>query len=197
MSNLRVILVFSLGVILPSILTAEWAFAADPSGDWELPSDKNKIVRIAECRGSIWGVMAQKAVRTEGKILDSSKSHNPSSPTLILLDMKGNAAADKWVGKYSHEGKTYVAKMRLRGNDRLEVQACLDDIICADESWVRVAPPIPNSPVNKLTKGGSKSKSKESNGRGRAGNIEAVVPPSLDVLGDICIMPTIAKPGGG
>src|ERR1700687_1068960 len=95
-------LVYS-GIILTTGLTP--ALALDPTGDWKV-ADGVANIRVAECNGSMWGVVAWE--QTPG----ACDTHNPavskqSRPPLgmpSLIDMKRKAALDQW------EGQVYTAK---------------------------------------------------------------------------------------
>src|SRR5438270_9870295 len=97
------ILLYSLIMLASGLASAK---AADPTGDWRV-ADGVANIRVAQCNGSMWGVVAWE--KTPG----GKDSHNPdpakqSRPTLampILIDMKKKAGvADTW------EGQVYNAK---------------------------------------------------------------------------------------
>src|SRR4051812_9682706 len=196
------------------------AFAADPTGDW-MVADQVAHIRVAECNGSMWGVVAWE--KTPG----GRDSNNPdvakqSRPTLgmpILIDMKKKPGADQWEGQVynAKDGKSYQSTIKPVGADQLEIQGCILGFLCGGETWTRVAPPIPSSPSNSMAKGPSKSgngvKTTGLPGQpspqktagpapattGSTGQ-KAAVPgrkttaaTSGDVVGDICLPPDIAR----
>jgi len=188
------------------------ARAADPTGDWKV-ADGVANIRVAQCNGSMWGVVAWE--QTPG----GKDTHNPdpakqSRPTLampILIDMKKKAGVDQWEGQVynAKDGQSYSSTIKPTGTDQLEIQGCVLGFLCGGETWTRVAPPIPSSPTNSMAKGASpKQASKPVVGQAPVGQVPkttgSVVPgskpgqkqaagaPSGDVVGDICLLPDIA-----
>jgi uncharacterized protein (DUF2147 family) len=136
------------------------ALAADVTGDWRV-ADGVANIRVAQCNGSMWGVVAWE--KTPG----GKDSHNPdpakqSRPTLampILIDMKKKAGvADTWEGQVynAKDGQLYSSTIKPAGTDQLEIQGCVLGFLCGGETWTRVAPPIPSSPTNSMAKGAPK-----------------------------------------
>src|ERR1700712_2805704 len=136
------------------------ALAADPTGDW-MVADQVANIRVAECNGSMWGVVAWE--KTPG----GRDKNNPdvalqSRPTLgmpILLDMKKKPGADQWEGQVynAKDGKLYSSTIKPVGPDQLEIQGCILGFLCGGETWTRIGPPIPSSPSNSMAKGAAKT----------------------------------------
>ncbi len=137
------------------------ALAADVTGDWRV-ADGVANIRVAQCNGSMWGVVAWE--KTPG----GKDTHNPdpskqTRPTLampILIDMKKKAGvADTWEGQVynAKDGQLYSSTIKPVGTDQLEIQGCVLGFLCGGETWTRVAPPIPSSPANSMAKGAPKS----------------------------------------
>lgn len=194
------------------------AFAADPTGDWKV-ADEVANIRVAECNGSMWGVVAWE--KTPG----GRDKNNPdvalqSRPTLgmpILLDMKKKPGADQWEGQVynAKDGKLYSSTIKPVGADQLEIQGCILGFLCGGETWTRVGPAIPSSPTNSMAKGppkaGSGIKTTGLPGQPKTATRPAptttgstspktAVPgrktaanTSSDVVGDICLLPDIAR----
>jgi uncharacterized protein (DUF2147 family) len=183
------------------------ASAADPTGDW-MVADKVATIRVAQCNGSMWGVVAWE--KTPG----GRDSNNPdvakqSRPTLgmpILIDMKKKPGVDQWEGLVynAKDGKSYQSNIKPAGADQLEIQGCVLGFLCGGETWTRVGPPIPSSPANSMAKakGGSGVKTTGLPGQpspattGSTGQRPAAASSktaSGDVVGDICLLPDIAR----
>ena len=201
------------------------ALAADVTGDWRV-ADGVANIRVAQCNGSMWGVVAWE--KTPG----GKDTHNPdpskqSRPTLampILIDMKKKAGvADTWEGQVynAKDGQLYSSTIKPAGPDQLEIQGCVLGFLCGGETWTRVAPPIPSSPVNSMAKGapkaaGASPKNPSSNpsthpATGSASTAAAAPPKTtgavaaapkpgqkqaagqLGDIGDICLLPDIAR----
>jgi uncharacterized protein (DUF2147 family) len=197
------------------------ALAADPTGDWKV-ADEVANIRVAECNGSMWGVVAWE--KTPG----GRDKNNPdvslqSRPTLgmpILLDMKKKPGADQWEGQVynAKDGKLYSSTIKPVGPDQLEIQGCILGFLCGGETWTRVGPPIPSSPSNSMAKGLPKTSGIKTSGLpGQPAQPKTVAPPpppkttgstaprtgvpgqktaaaaSGDVVGDICLLPDIAR----
>jgi uncharacterized protein (DUF2147 family) len=190
------------------------ALAADVTGDWRV-ADGVANIRVAQCNGSMWGVVAWE--KTPG----GRDSHNPdaskqSRPTLgmpILIDMKKKAGvADTWEGQVynAKDGQLYSSTIKPAGTDQLEIQGCVLGFLCGGETWTRVAPPIPSSPTNSMAKGAPKSGALPK--ATTATPTQPVPPKTTGVaptaksapgqkqvagqpgdIGDICLLPDIAR----
>jgi uncharacterized protein (DUF2147 family) len=196
------------------------AFAADPTGDW-MVADQVANIRVAECNGSMWGVVAWEKT-PGGRDVNNPDAALQSRPTLgmpILIDMKKKAGADQWEGQVynAKDGKSYSSTIKPVGSDKLEIQGCVLGFLCGGETWTRVGPPIPSSPSNSMAKGPPKATSgiKTTGLPGQPAQPKAVAPSpapkttgstasktgaagqktaaSGDVVGDICLLPDIAR----
>jgi len=197
------------------------ALAADVTGDWKV-ADGVANIRVAQCNGSMWGVVAWE--KTPG----GRDTHNPdaakqSRPTLgmpILIDMKKKAGvADTWEGQVynAKDGQLYSSTIKPVGTDQLEIQGCVLGFLCGGETWTRVAPPIPSSPANSMAKGAPKSATAALPKNPSAGSATTAAPaqpaqpkttgaaasrpapgPKQAAgqpgdIGDICLLPDIAR----
>nr|WP_315801257.1 MULTISPECIES: DUF2147 domain-containing protein [unclassified Bradyrhizobium] len=181
------------------------ALAADPTGDWRV-ADGVANIRVAQCNGSMWGVVAWE--KTPG----GRDSNNPdparqSRPTLgmpILIDMKKKPGADAWEGQVynAKDGQLYSSTITPVDPDHLEIKGCVLGFLCGGETWTRVAPPIPSSPVNSMAKGTQKpiapapapaAKTTTGVGSGATASAKPGHKPA-DQVGDICLLPEIARP---
>ncbi len=85
-------LIFS-GTILAAGIAP--ALAADPTGDWRV-ADGVANIRVAECNGSMWGVVAWEKM-PGGRDTNNPDVSKQSRPTLgmpILIDMKKKPGVD-------------------------------------------------------------------------------------------------------
>jgi uncharacterized protein (DUF2147 family) len=192
------------------------ALAADPTGDW-LVADGVANIRVAQCNGSMWGVVAWE--KTPG----GKDTHNPdaskqSRPTLgmpILIDMKKKAGVDAWEGQVynAKDGQFYSSTIKPIGSDQMEIQGCVLGFLCGGETWTRAGPPIPSSPSNSMAKGAPKGTGALPKTAASAtvpaapkttgsvspapkplpGQKQAAAGQSADVVGDICLLPDIAR----
>jgi uncharacterized protein (DUF2147 family) len=133
--------------------------AADPTGDWKV-ADGVANIRVAQCNGNMWGVVAWEKT-PGGKDKNNPDVAKQSRPTLampILIDMKKKAGVDAWEGQVynAKDGQLYSSTIKPVGTDQLEIQGCVLGFLCGGETWTRVAPPIPSSPVNSMAKGAPK-----------------------------------------
>jgi uncharacterized protein (DUF2147 family) len=194
------------------------AFAADPTGDWKV-ADEVANIRVAECNGSMWGVVAWEKT-PGGRDINNPDVSKQSRPTLgmpILIDMKKKPGVEQWEGQVynAKDGKFYASTIKPVGSDQLEIQGCVLGFLCGGETWTRVAPPIPSSPSNSMAKGppkaGSGIKTTGLPGQpaqpapaprttGSTGGQKTSAPgqktaaaASSDVVGDICLLPDIAR----
>ncbi len=146
------------GVFLATGVNA--ALAADPTGDWKV-ADGVANIRVAQCNGSMWGVVAWEKT-PGGKDKNNPDTAKQSRPTLgmpILIEMKKKAGADAWEGQVynAKDGKLYDSTIKPIGTDQLEIQGCVLGFLCGGETWTRVGPPIPSSPTNSMAKGAPKA----------------------------------------
>ncbi|HMM88207.1 DUF2147 domain-containing protein [Bradyrhizobium sp.] len=145
------------GIFLATGLNA--ALAADPTGDWKV-ADGVANIRVAQCSGSMWGVVAWEK-QPGGKDKNNPDAAKQSRPTLgmpILIDMKKKAGTEAWEGQVynAKDGQLYSSTIKPVGTDQLEIQGCVLGFLCGGETWTRVGPPIPSSPVNSMAKGAPK-----------------------------------------
>jgi uncharacterized protein (DUF2147 family) len=146
------------GIFLATGLNA--ALAADPTGDWKV-ADGVANIRVAQCSGSMWGVVAWEK-QPGGKDKNNPDVAKQSRPTLgmpILIDMKKKPGADAWEGQVynAKDGQLYSSTIKPVGADQLEIQGCVLGFLCGGETWTRVGPPIPSSPTNSMAKGAPKA----------------------------------------
>src|SRR5438445_3200835 len=135
------------------------ALAADPTGDWKV-ADGVANIRVAQCNGDMWGVVAWEKV-PGGKDKNNPDTAKQSRPTLgmpILIDMKKKPGVDAWEGEVynAKDGQNYSSTIKPVGTDQLEIQGCVLGFLCGGETWTRVGPPIPSSPTNSMAKGAPK-----------------------------------------
>src|ERR1700676_769322 len=136
------------------------ALAADPTGDWRV-ADGVANIRVAECNGSMWGVVAWE--KTPGgrdkNNPDVSKQNRPTLGMPILIDMKKKPGVDQWEGQVynAKDGQFYSSTIKPAGPEQLEIQGCVLGFLCGGETWTRVAGPIPSSSANSMAKGGPKT----------------------------------------
>ncbi|WP_213771277.1 DUF2147 domain-containing protein [Bradyrhizobium sp. dw_78] len=181
------------------------ALAADPTGDWRV-ADGVANIRVAECNGSMWGVVAWE--KTPGghdkNNPDASKQSRPTLGMPILLNMKKKPGADEWEGQVynAKDGQTYSSTIKPASPDQLEIQGCVLGFLCGGETWTRVAGPIPSSPANSMAKGTTKGSPKaaaaappKTTGAANpaADQKTATAARPNDPVGDICLIPDIAR----
>jgi uncharacterized protein (DUF2147 family) len=142
------------GIFLATGLAS--ALAADPTGDWKV-ADGVANIRVAECNGSMWGVVAWEKIPggRDKNNPDASKQSRPTLGMPILIDMKKKAGADQWEGQVynAKDGQSYSSTIKPVGSDQLEIQGCVLGFLCGGETWTRISPPIPSSPTNSMAKG--------------------------------------------
>ena len=179
------------------------ASAADPTGDWRV-ADGVANIRVAQCNGNMWGVVAWE--KTPGgrdtNNPDVSKQSRPTLGMPILIDMKKKPGVDSWEGQVynAKDGQSYSATITPVSNDELEIKGCVLGFLCGGETWTRVAPPIPSSPANSMAKRvaprtvgvapkAAAPKSPPATIAAKGGQKTA---QPADPVGDICLLPDIA-----
>src|SRR5215203_3296167 len=198
------------GVLLATGVST--ALAADPTGDWKV-ADGVANIRVAQCNGNMWGVVSWEKT-PGGKDKNNPDTVRQSRPTLgmpILIDMKKKPGVDAWEGEVynAKDGQLYSSTIKPVGADQLEIQGCVLGFLCGGETWTRVGPPIPRSPVNSMAKGAPRSPGAPPRAAAQpttttAPNTTGSVHPaprpaqkqaagtSRDI-GDICLLPDIAR----
>jgi uncharacterized protein (DUF2147 family) len=186
-----------------STISIASALAADPTGDWRV-AEGVAHVRIAECNGSMWGVIAweQEPGGRDDHNPDVSKRSRPTLGMPILIDMKKKASVDQWEGQVynAKDGKSYSSTIKPIGSDKLEIQGCVLGFLCGGETWTRIAGPIPSSPANGMAKGAPKTPPKTTGTTNPTTTPAAKMPAqkqasaaAADTVGDICLVPDIAR----
>jgi uncharacterized protein (DUF2147 family) len=178
------------------------ALAADPSGDWRV-ADGVAHIRVAECSGNMWGVVAweQEPGGIDEHNPDISKRSRPTLGMPILINMKKKAGVDQWEGQVynAKDGKTYSSTIKPIGSDKLEIQGCLLGFLCGGETWTRVAGPIPPSPAASVAKGTKTAVAPKTTGgtiaptKMPAGQKQASAASTTSDVGDICLIPDVAR----
>ena len=181
------------------------ALAADPTGDW-LVADGVAHIRVAECSGNMWGVVAweQDPGGFDEHNPDVSKRSRPTLGMPILINMKKKASADQWSGEVynAKDGKTYSSTIKPIGSDKLEIQGCVLGFLCGGETWTRVAGPISPSPAASVAKGAKTAVAPKTTGAMTAATTaapkaaapkQAASAGSTADVGDICLIPDIAR----
>src|ERR1700757_3183082 len=146
------------GIVLLS--GAAPAFALDPTGDW-LVADGVANIRVAQCNGSMWGVVAweKQPGGRDSKNPDPAKKGSPPLGMPILLDMKKKPGADSWEGQVynAKDGQTYSSSITPTDAEHLEIKGCVLGFLCGGKPGPRFPPPIPSSPANSMAKGSAKA----------------------------------------
>lgn len=177
------------------------ALAADPTGDWQV-ADGVANIRVAECNGSMWGVVAWEKVPggRDTNNPDASKRNRPTLGMPILIDMQKKAGVDQWEGQVynAKDGQTYSSTIKPIGSDQLEIQGCVLGFLCGGETWTRVAGPIPSSPSNTMAKSapkiqGAPKTSGAANPAAKTTGQKQAMAVATDPVGDICLIPDIAR----
>lgn len=121
-------------------LSASVSVAQEPTGEW-LVKDKVAIVKIDNCDGRIWGIIAweQQPGGLDQKNPDPAKRRRPTLGMPIILGMKVTLP-NRWEGDIynAKDGKTYSAKVAFSGPDTLRVEGCILGFLCGGEEWTRV-----------------------------------------------------------
>jgi uncharacterized protein (DUF2147 family) len=196
------------------------AFALDPTGDWRV-ADGVANIRVAQCNGNMWGVVAweKEPGGRDTNNPDASKRNRPTLGMPILLDMKRKPGTEQWDGQVynAKDGQTYSSTITPTDANHLEIQGCVLGFLCGGETWTRVAPPIPSSPVNSIAKeNAAKENAAKEGAKGGAAKGQALAPKTTgsantsaavpapsgqkhaalhpnDPVGDICLLPDISR----
>jgi uncharacterized protein (DUF2147 family) len=189
------------------------ALAADPTGDWRV-SDGVADIRVAQCYGNMWGAVSWEKIPggRDSNNPDASKQSRPTLGMPTLINMKKKPGVDQWEGQVynAKDGQTYSATIKPVGTDQLEIQGCVLGFLCGGETWTRVSPPIPSSPVNSMAKGTKSSPGAPPKSAATAPAPQPAPPKTTGSvtpapkagqkqaaaqadIGDICLLPDLAR----
>ena len=191
------------------------ALAADPTGDWRV-ADGVANIRVAECNGNMWGAVSWEKTPggRDSNNPDVSKQNRPTLGMPILIDMKKKPGVDQWEGQVynAKDGQSYSSTIKPISADQMEIQGCVLGFLCGGETWTRVAGPIPSSPANSMARGAPKNSGAKTAANSAATNSAppkttgsvnpapktpgqklATSAPPADPVGDICLLPDIAR----
>ena len=123
--------------------TATAAAAQDsPAGLWRV-EDGKALIRIADCGGQYWGVVAwEKAPGVDRKNPNPALRTRPTLGIPVLLALKPDGSGE-WRGRIynAEDGQSYDSHIKLAGAGRLRVEGCVLGIMCGGETWSRAAAP--------------------------------------------------------
>ena len=115
-------------------LASSAALAAEPTGDWRV-EDGSAIIRIDNCRGALWGVVAWEKVPGRDE-----RNGRPTLGSPVLINMRASSQA-RWDGQIynAQNGQTYRANVRMVGDNTLRVEGCvMGGVFCGGQRWTRV-----------------------------------------------------------
>src|SRR3984893_18162673 len=96
------------------------ALATEPTGDWRV-ADGVANIRVAQCNGSMWGVVAweKELGGRDTNNPDVSKQNRPTLGMPILIDMKKKPGVDQWEGQVynAKDGQTYSSTIKPIGSN--------------------------------------------------------------------------------
>lgn len=176
------------------------AAAAEPIGEW-LVKDGVARIRIVDCNTRLWGVISWE--KTPGGVdaenPDRSKRSRPTLGMPILLNMKkappeNGGEPDQWEGKVynAKNGKTYDAKIKPVGDDKLDIKGCVLGFLCGGETWTRYidpAAPVTPAPAPVSAPKTAPAKNKAA-AKGATATTTAAADPNANA--EICSLPEIA-----
>lgn len=132
------------GVLLPAVLLATPALAADPTGLWQTPT-RGGQVEISKCGASLCG----RLVTSEGLKADPNLKdiHNANAAergralkgVTILTGFSGGPK--EWTGGSIYnadDGKTYSGTLTLANDNTLKLQGCVVYPLCKTQTWTRL-----------------------------------------------------------
>lgn len=132
------------GVLLPAVLFAAPALAADPTGLWQTPT-RGGQVEISKCGASLCG----RLVTSEGLKADPNLKdvHNANAAErgrglkglTILTGFSGGPK--EWTGGSIYnadDGKTYSGTLTMANDNTLKLQGCVVYPLCKTQTWTRL-----------------------------------------------------------
>jgi uncharacterized protein (DUF2147 family) len=129
---------FAIWLTTSSVANAQLRVPTDPTGEW-LVAKQIARIKIADCDGRLWGVVAWEAQPgIDKKNPDPNLRSRPTLGMPILLGMTPSKT-NQWDGKIynSEDGHTYSANISLLDPNTLRVQGCFLGFLCGGENWTR------------------------------------------------------------
>ena len=127
----------AISVFLAATMASGTAMAAEPIGDWRT-EDGSAIIRVDNCRGALWGVVAWE--REPGR---DRRNGRPTLGSTVLINMRPSSQA-RWDGQIynAQNGETYKANVRMVADNTLRVEGCvMGGVFCGGQRWTRVGNP--------------------------------------------------------
>jgi uncharacterized protein (DUF2147 family) len=125
-----------------------------PAGNW-LVQDRGAMVRIVDCAGQYWGVVAwEKTPGIDRNNPDPALRARPTLGMPVLLGMTADGRG-QWSGRiYNAEnGQTYDSHIKLTSANTLQVEGCVLGFMCGGETWSRAAATAPAVAQNRRSPG--------------------------------------------
>ena len=174
--------------------------AAEIPGEWRV-KEGVATIRIANCNGHLWGVVASEQTPggIDSKNPDKTKQNRPTLGMPVLLDMTPDEdEKGKWNGHIynAKNGKTYESSISLASPNQLKVEGCVLGFLCGGETWTRVPEPVTpmaGNPAAAPHAGAPHTGTKAPRTIGQKGATApgATTPPAPG--SDICLLPDIAR----
>jgi len=161
-----------------------------PVGEW-LVEDGVARIRIVDCDSHLWGVVSweKNPGGIDSQNPDKTKRTRPTLGIPILLNMTKSPSGntDQWTGKvYNAEnGKTYDAKIKPLGPDKLELKGCVLGFLCGGQTWTRYVDPAAPPPTGSVPPPAAAVKGKPNPAMAKAA-------PAPDPAAEICSLPEVA-----
>ena len=127
----------AISVFLAATMASGTAMAAEPTGDWRT-EDGSAIIRVDNCRGALWGVVAWE--REPGR---DRRNGRPTLGSTVLINMRPSSQA-RWDGQIynAQNGETYKANVKMVSDNTLRVEGCvMGGVFCGGQRWTRVNNP--------------------------------------------------------
>jgi uncharacterized protein (DUF2147 family) len=133
------------GLMCAISASAALAEAPPPTGQWRV-QDGTAAIRVVNCAGALWGVIAgtiggASNTDTDKNNPDPALRNRPIAGLPILIDMRPSQG--RWTGRvYNAEnGKTYDANIGLVSGNVLHIEGCVLGFLCGGENWTRQPSP--------------------------------------------------------
>lgn len=173
------------------------AAAQTATGEWRV-EDGYADIRIVDCGGALWGVVAWEK-SPGGQDIRNPDLAKRSRPTLgmpVLLNMQLSRTG-WWEGEIynSENGRTYQSRIALLDADTLRVEGCVLGFLCGGQKWTRVPPPQPPASVSRQAPP-SRQRNTQQGTVGQSANPNAAPDPASASDADLCstIVGTAGRP---
>ena len=136
--------VLTAAAALSATALAAPAFAADPTGLWQTPTNGGQV-RIARCGQALCGTLVTSDhIRANPNVQDEHNSDRAQRTRALrnLPMLRGfTGGPTEWTNGSVYnpaDGRTYRGTITMRGDNTLRLRGCVVAPLCKTQTWTRI-----------------------------------------------------------